>query len=66
MYVAEKNIAEHLKELTVLKCKQYNLDKDIEEVSKNLNIVLSETQHEAVKTCINSTLSVITGGPGTR
>lgn len=65
MYAAERNIAEHLKELTMLKCKQYNLEKDIEEVSQNLSIVLSETQHEAVKTCINSTLSVITGGPGT-
>lgn len=63
MYIAEKNIADHLKELTVSKCKQYNLEKDIEEVSKDLSIVLSTTQHEAVKTCINSMVSVITGGP---
>lgn len=65
MFIAEKNIAEHLKELTSKPSNKFKLDKELDEVAENLNLVLSNTQIEAVKMCINSNLSVITGGPGT-
>lgn len=65
MYQAEKNISEHLKELTSKPSNKFKLEKDLEEVARDLNIVLSETQEEAIKMCINNNLSVITGGPGT-
>lgn len=65
MYLAEQNIANHLIELTSRQTNKFKLDKDLEEISENLNIVLSETQREAIKMCINNNLSVITGGPGT-
>ena len=65
MYQAEKNIAECLKELTTRPAHKFKLEKDLEEVAKDLNIVLSPTQEEAIKMCINNNLSVITGGPGT-
>lgn len=65
MYQAEKNIADHLKELTAKPASKFKLEKDLEEVSESLSIVLSKTQEEAVKMCINNNLSVITGGPGT-
>ncbi len=65
MYQAEKNIAEHLKILTENSSNKFKLEKDLEEVARDLNIVLSPTQEEAIKMCINNNLSVITGGPGT-
>ena len=65
LYVAEKNIAEHLKNLTCKPSNKFKLDKELDEVAENLNLVLSNTQIDAIKMCINSNLSVITGGPGT-
>ncbi|MBR5227201.1 MAG: ATP-dependent RecD-like DNA helicase [Clostridia bacterium] len=65
IYNAEKSVAEHLKELTQKPSNNFKLDKEIDAVSQDLSIVLSETQIEAIKMCINNNLSVITGGPGT-
>ena len=65
MHVAEKNIAEYIttriKELPGKK----KYEKQIELASQKQNIDLSETQKKAITTCLNSHVSVITGGPGT-
>ncbi len=42
-----------------------HLEKEIEAYEKHKNITLAENQRLAVKTALNSGVSVITGGPGT-
>ena len=65
MYVAEKNIAKYIAARSKDKVKKKNYDSKIDMVSQMQNIVLSETQRQAINTCLNSNVSVITGGPGT-
>lgn len=65
VYKAENNIAEYI----MLKNKQAaykaSYKKEIEYVSQKQSLVLSQTQEEAIRTCLNNPISVITGGPGT-
>jgi len=65
VYVAEKNIASYIISRSKEKTKKKNYDGKIDVVSETQNIVLSDTQRQAVSTCLNSNISVITGGPGT-
>ena len=64
-YLAEENIASSI----VFHTKQQVLAKDytkqIDKVSSENNIELSNEQNEAISTCLNNMISVITGGPGT-
>ncbi|MDD4375445.1 MAG: ATP-dependent RecD-like DNA helicase [Clostridia bacterium] len=65
IYKAENNIAQYI----ILKNKQVrykaSYKKEIEYASQKQSLVLSETQEEAIRTCLNNPISVITGGPGT-
>ncbi len=65
VYVAEKNIARYIVSRCKDKHKKKNYDKQIDIVSEMENIALSDTQRQAISTCLNSNVSVITGGPGT-
>ena len=63
-YLAEKNIAKNV----VLRSKIINNKdyiKDIDKTSRKNNIELSEEQKKAINTCLNNSISIITGGPGT-
>jgi len=42
-----------------------DLEKSIDEIEKDINIVYDEDQRESIINCINSGISIITGGPGT-
>ncbi len=64
-YLAEENIAENVVNRTTREINVTNYDKIIEKVSKKNNIVLSDEQFKSISTCLNSNISVITGGPGT-
>ncbi|MEG1009425.1 MAG: ATP-dependent RecD-like DNA helicase [Clostridia bacterium] len=64
-YIAEKNIAENIYFHTKQSNKKYEYLKEIEKVSKKNNLILSNEQKEAIKTCLNNSISIITGGPGT-
>jgi len=66
-YVCEKNIAE---KLTILKQaknikKIKDFEKKFKQEEKNIDIVLSEKQKEAIKLVNDNNVCVITGGPGT-
>jgi len=65
MYEAEKNIARYICARSKEKHKRKNYDNQIDIVSEMENINLSDTQRKAINTCLNSNVSVITGGPGT-
>ncbi|MCX8074525.1 MAG: ATP-dependent RecD-like DNA helicase [Clostridia bacterium] len=64
-YLAEKNIAECVTRYSQKNIKKKNYDKEIENVSEQQSLVLSDEQKNAISTCLNSSLSIITGGPGT-
>ena len=65
IYKAEKNIAEYIIARTTDKCSNKSYDKEIEVASEKESLVLSKTQKEAIRSCMNNNISVITGGPGT-
>ena len=65
MYVAEKNIADYITTRCMEKAGKKSYSKEIERASNKQNIILSDTQKEAISTCLNNHVSVITGGPGT-
>jgi len=64
-YLAERNIADtiiaHANQFSAEK----NFKKEIEIVSQKHDLILSEEQMTAISTCLNNSISVITGGPGT-
>lgn len=64
-YLAEENIAEGIVKLSLNSTTHVNYSKQIEEVSKKNSLVLSDEQKEAISSCLNHNISVITGGPGT-
>lgn len=64
-YIAEQNIANRIIEQTVLDKKPKNYSTHIERVSEKNSLVLSEEQISAINTALNSSISIITGGPGT-
>lgn len=65
-YKAEHELAENIYRIMgrpVMKIR--DIDEQIEEIEDEKCITLDETQKEAIKTCLNTAFSVITGGPGT-
>ena len=64
-YLAERNIADTI----IAHVNQVSLNKEykreIEIVSEKHDLILSEEQMTAIYTCLNKSISVITGGPGT-
>lgn len=65
MYWAEENVAKCVIEHTRQNVKQKDISKIINRVSKNNEITLSEEQKNAIFTCLNNMISIVTGGPGT-
>ncbi len=65
MYLSEQNIAECIIEHTRFNVKEKDLTKLINKVSKQNGIELSEEQENAIYTCLNNMISIVTGGPGT-
>ena len=66
-YMAEQNVCKCLGSLNsaILKPIGANLDSLIRVTEYETQITLSENQKEAVKSCLDHGVSVITGGPGT-
>lgn len=64
-YLAEENIAKTIASLMKKKIKYKNYDKEIEKVSEKNSLVLSDEQKSVISNSLNSSVSVITGGPGT-
>jgi exodeoxyribonuclease V alpha subunit len=64
-YLAEKNIADNIIAHTMQKGSRKEYKKEIEKVSEKYGLVLSEEQITAISTCLNNSISIITGGPGT-
>ncbi len=64
-YLAEKNIASTIVAHTINGSPNKEYKKEIEKVSEKYGLVLSEEQITAISTCLNNSISVITGGPGT-
>ena len=64
-YLAEKNIAKAVVSHAVSPIVTKKYTKQIEKVSEKNSLVLSKEQVEAISTCLNNSISIITGGPGT-
>jgi len=66
-HVAEKGIAENLRELNKTQRRLFMIDRDkaLETVQKNLKITLAENQAKAIIESLDAKVMVITGGPGT-
>ncbi len=64
-YLAEENIADNILLHTIQEVPKVDYTKQINRVSKKNDLVLSKEQEEAISTCLNNSMSVITGGPGT-
>lgn len=64
-YLAEENIAKVIVEHVKRKTKEKSYAQAIEKVSKKNEITLSDEQKDVIQGCLNSSFSVITGGPGT-
>lgn len=64
-FVAEENIAKYISDMAKKDIGKKELKKQINDVSEKNSIVLSKEQEDAIKTCLNSNISIITGGPGT-
>lgn len=64
-YLAEENIAKAVVSHAVSPIATKKYTKQIEKVSEKNSLVLSKEQVEAISTCLNNSISIITGGPGT-
>lgn len=66
-YNAEKNIAEKIVTLNQTDNfkKIKGLEKELKKVEKNIGIILSKKQEEAIEAINENNVTVITGGPGT-
>lgn len=64
-YLAEENIAKNVVAHSVAPIALKNYSKHIEKTSEKNALVLSKEQIEAISTCLNNSISIITGGPGT-
>jgi exodeoxyribonuclease V alpha subunit len=64
-YLAEDNIAQNIIIHTMQKQGKKSYDKEIEKASEQNSLVLSKEQEEAIRNCLNNSISIITGGPGT-
>ena len=68
LYNAEKGIAEYLKKYIKMPSRNIPLeviDQEIDKVEKMTGIKYSLGQREAIISCMNNGISIITGGPGT-
>ncbi|MGN1012686.1 MAG: ATP-dependent RecD-like DNA helicase [Clostridia bacterium] len=65
MYLAEENIAKCVIEHTRQNLNVKDINKLIDKVSKGNDITLSQEQKNAIYTCLNNMISIVTGGPGT-
>ncbi|MGN1299177.1 MAG: ATP-dependent RecD-like DNA helicase [Candidatus Scatovivens sp.] len=67
LYKAEKNIAERLVKLNNFKNVKYikHFKTELKKQEKNLDIILSEKQFEALEQINENNVCIITGGPGT-
>ena len=65
MYLAEEDVAKSIIEHTRQNIKVKDLSSLINKVSKDNQITLSDEQKNAISTCLNNMISIITGGPGT-
>ncbi len=64
-YLAEENIANEITKHTKNVVVNRDYQKYISNISKKNNIKLSKEQLEAINMCLNNSISIITGGPGT-
>ena len=64
-YLAENNIAKNVVLHSKLDIRQKDYSNEIEKTSKKNSLVLSKEQVTAISTCLNNSISIITGGPGT-
>ena len=64
-FIAEENVARYVSNVSKMKLGKKSFKKEIEKTSEKNSLVLSKEQEEAIKTCLNSNMSIITGGPGT-
>lgn len=64
-FLAEEDIASSIIFHTRQEIIASDYTKQIDKVSKKNNIELSNEQKDAISTCLNNMISVITGGPGT-
>lgn len=65
LYLAERNIAQHVVSHSKTIMPKENYEKSLKEVTNNLGITLSDKQKEATLMALSNSISVITGGPGT-
>ena len=65
-YDIEVYIADYFNYVNSLSLFNYkDLDKELREFEKNNNIIYDSNQENAIKSCLNNRISIITGGPGT-
>lgn len=64
-YLAEENIASNIVSHSFAHIKTKDYSKQIEKTSEKNSLVLSNEQVKAISTCLNNSISIITGGPGT-
>lgn len=67
LYVSESYIASKLAKMALNEDFKilFDIDKEIKKSIKNLSIKLSKIQIDAIKSCFEENISIITGGPGT-
>lgn len=67
LYVSESYIASKLAKMALNEDFKilFDIDKEIKKFIKNLSIKLSKIQIDAIKSCFEENISIITGGPGT-
>lgn len=64
-YMAECVIAKKLSQMKSLEQSDIEIPVDIGSIENELRFTLGEKQKEAIKSAVNSRVSIITGGPGT-
>lgn len=67
LYVSESYIASKLAKMALNEDFKilFDIEKEIKEAIKSLSIKLSKIQIDAIKSCFEENISIITGGPGT-
>ncbi|MBQ4100814.1 MAG: AAA family ATPase, partial [Oscillospiraceae bacterium] len=65
-YLAERYVSEKLKIMMQnFSSDEYDADKSIDKIEKNMGITFEAMQRTAIKTALNSSVMILTGGPGT-
>ena len=67
LYISESYIASKLAKMALNEDFKilFNIDKEVKKSIENQSIKLSEIQIDAIKSCFEENISIITGGPGT-